>query len=435
LSYRRQQLKAELHGLEGWREAATKSLEESNMDERREAITQECARLKSSAQRRWGTDWWKGHPDISPLRGALATWGLTVDDIGFCSCHGTSTKLNDKNESNILNVQMETLGRKEGNPLLVISQKWLTGHPKGPAFAWQVNGAMQAILTGRVPGNRNLDNVDPVLRENKHLLYTSATLNVGPLKAAIITSFGFGQAGGQMLLVHPDHFLATLSDSAIESYVSKRSARLKDSYKFHEDVIAGRRKFVEVKNAAPYADEEVQSYLLRQDRRVGQAERPVSNSNPSVEWVLPSPTPTMSDAVADVVENCLGLAVSQCGERGASKVGVDVESISNLCFLKQSFVDRNYTEQEKEQCGTTIRSFAGLWAGKEAVAKVLGNSGVNLKSAGASLRDIELTRSDGIVSVQLHGYAADEARRVGVGNVKVSLSYTESIAVAAAVSE
>lgn len=435
LSYRRQQLKAELHGLEGWREAAIKSLEESNMDERREAITQECARLKSSAQRRWGTDWWKGHPDISPLRGALATWGLTVDDIGLCSCHGTSTKLNDKNESNILNVQMETLGRKEGNPLLVISQKWLTGHPKGPAFAWQVNGAMQAILTGRVPGNRNLDNVDPVLRENKHLLYTSATLNVGPLKAAIITSFGFGQAGGQMLLVHPDHFLATLSDSAIESYISKRSARLKDSYKFHEDVIAGRRKFVEVKNAAPYADEEVQSYLLRQDRRVGQAERPVSNSNPSVEWVLPSPTPTMSDAVADVVENCLGLAVSQCGERGASKVGVDVESISNPCFLKQSFVDRNYTEQEKEQCGTTIRSFAGLWAGKEAVAKVLGNSGVNLKSAGASLRDIELTRSDGIVSVQLHGYAADEATRVGVGNVKVSLSYTESIAVAAAVSE
>jgi hypothetical protein len=33
-------------------------------------------------------------PHIAPLRRALAVWGLTVDDIGVLSIHGTSTKAN-----------------------------------------------------------------------------------------------------------------------------------------------------------------------------------------------------------------------------------------------------------------------------------------------------------------------------------------------------
>jgi fatty acid synthase subunit alpha, fungi type len=33
-------------------------------------------------------------PHIAPLRRALAVWGLSVDDIGTLSIHGTSTKAN-----------------------------------------------------------------------------------------------------------------------------------------------------------------------------------------------------------------------------------------------------------------------------------------------------------------------------------------------------
>jgi fatty acid synthase subunit alpha len=33
-------------------------------------------------------------PRISPLRRALAVWGLTADDIGVLSIHGTSTGAN-----------------------------------------------------------------------------------------------------------------------------------------------------------------------------------------------------------------------------------------------------------------------------------------------------------------------------------------------------
>ena len=33
------------------------------------------------------------------MTGALAVWDLSIDDVGVVSCHGTSTTLNDKNES------------------------------------------------------------------------------------------------------------------------------------------------------------------------------------------------------------------------------------------------------------------------------------------------------------------------------------------------
>merc|ERR1719503_412247 len=100
------------------------------------------------------------------------------------------------------------------------------------------------------------------------------------------------------------------------------------------------------------------------------------------------------------MEQAYAGAVGQ--EAGASGVGVDVESVTNQCFQNETFLERNYTKQERAGCGTTARSYCGLWAGKEAVVKVLGNSGANLKSAGSSLQEIELHRtSDGTVSVEL----------------------------------
>jgi 3-oxoacyl-(acyl-carrier-protein) synthase len=60
--------------------------------------------------------------------------------------HGTSTKANDKNESRVFNSQFEHLGRTKGNACPVIAQKWLTGHPKGGAAAWMMNGKLEGIL-------------------------------------------------------------------------------------------------------------------------------------------------------------------------------------------------------------------------------------------------------------------------------------------------
>jgi fatty acid synthase subunit beta len=103
-------------------------------------IEKEAERREAAERQLWAFDFWKGDARIAPLEGALATYGLTVDDIGVGSFHGTGTKANDVNESDVVNKQLHHLGRTRGNLLPCICQKYLTGHPKGAAAAWMLNG-------------------------------------------------------------------------------------------------------------------------------------------------------------------------------------------------------------------------------------------------------------------------------------------------------
>ena len=99
----------------------------------RKEIEADAARLLREAHKTYGSEFWKGDTSISPLRGALAVWGLTVDDINVASLHGTSTVKNDLNETAVIQQQLEHLDRTKGNILPCVSQKWLTGHAKGAA--------------------------------------------------------------------------------------------------------------------------------------------------------------------------------------------------------------------------------------------------------------------------------------------------------------
>lgn len=112
-------------------------------------------------------------PRIAPLRRALAVWGLTADDIGVLSIHGTSTNANvsmtqlfdqhsfsifyvqEENETRIWNEIFTTISRTPGNAVPIIAQKSLLGHSKGGSAAWQMAGLLQSVITGIVPGNRN----------------------------------------------------------------------------------------------------------------------------------------------------------------------------------------------------------------------------------------------------------------------------------------
>jgi len=94
-------------------------------------------------------------PSISPMRRALAVWGLTADDIGVLSIHGTSTGANEENETRIWNDIFTTINRSPGNAIPVVAQKSLLGHSKGGSAAWQMNGLLQYVSCGIIPGNRN----------------------------------------------------------------------------------------------------------------------------------------------------------------------------------------------------------------------------------------------------------------------------------------
>ena len=98
---------------------------------------------------------------IAPLRRALAVWGLTADDIGVLSIHGTSTAANEKNETDIWNNIFTSLDRTRGNAVPIMAQKNLCGHSKGASAAWQLAGLLQSVYSGIVPGNRNAEYVPP----------------------------------------------------------------------------------------------------------------------------------------------------------------------------------------------------------------------------------------------------------------------------------
>lgn len=57
-------------------------------------------------------------PRVAPLRRALAVWGLTADDIGVLSIHGTSTGANvrDKYLPTAYNTEISILNRRRTKP-------------------------------------------------------------------------------------------------------------------------------------------------------------------------------------------------------------------------------------------------------------------------------------------------------------------------------
>lgn len=75
-----------------------------------------------------------------------------------------------------------------------------------------LNGLCQSLNTGIVPGNRNADNIDPALRKFEHIVFNSKSIHTPELKAGLLKSFGFGQAGAEILVVHPDYVLASLDE-------------------------------------------------------------------------------------------------------------------------------------------------------------------------------------------------------------------------------
>ncbi|MEZ0352926.1 fatty acid synthase subunit beta domain-containing protein [Mycobacterium sp. pR1184] len=173
----------------------------------------------------------------SPLARELAKLGVGADDIAVISKHDTSTLANDPNETELHERLADSLGRSEGAPLFVVSQKSLTGHAKGGAAVFQMMGLCQMLRDGVIPPNRSLDCVDDELSGSAHFVWVRDTLRLGgkfPLKAGMLTSLGFGHVSGLVALVHPQAFIATLDPSEREDYQRRANARL----------LAGQRRLV-----------------------------------------------------------------------------------------------------------------------------------------------------------------------------------------------
>ena len=125
----------------------------------------------------------------------------------------------------------------------------------------------------------------------------------------------------------------------------------------------------------------------------------------------------------------------QAGLDGQVGLGVDIVEIARMKAILErtpSFARKVYSEEERAYCeGKALPEvhFATRFAAKEAVVKALGTG----FSEGIGVRDVEVRRtSKGKPYVVLSGRAKEVARRLGVRELPLSLSYTHTEAVACA---
>ncbi|MDP3278560.1 MAG: DUF1729 domain-containing protein [Deltaproteobacteria bacterium] len=220
------------------------------------------------------------HSAMSPLRAALSVYGLEADDIAFVSKHDTSTNANDSNESKLHTRLAAQLGRTPNLPLHVISQKSLTGHSKGAAAAWQMIGALQAMRDGVVPANRSLEDVAPSLQSLTALSFSDVPVQTGAylLRAALVTSLGFGHVGALVCVLHPWLFWRAMQDEVRAEYVARLVPRTRQIASKTARVLAGiepmytrrtERPFVDKESSEVHANHEAEVLLNASARRTG----------------------------------------------------------------------------------------------------------------------------------------------------------------------
>jgi len=445
IKYRKRQVELRRKQIKQWQESEILYLQEEvatmketagegfseadYLEERAANIELEAKRQLKEALNSLGNSFWKQDPRIAPLRGALATWGLTIDDLDVASFHGTSTVANDKNESDVVCHQMRHLGRKKGNALLGIHQKYLTGHPKGAAGAWMFNGCLQVLNTGLVPGNRNADNVDKIMEQFDYIVYPSQAIQTDGIKAFSVTSFGFGQKGTQAIGIHPKYLYAALDHTQFATYKQKVEARQKRAYRYYHDGLINNTMF-RAKDKAPYEDEKMQEVFLNPRARVT-----IDKKTSKYTYAKSTAQAPKKDKKAQETMKMVE-SITQATASTNSKIGVDVESLKALNIENNTFLERNFTDKEIAYCQKAPNpqaSFTGKWSAKEAVFKSLGVEG---QGAGAALKDIEILNDDtGAPTVQLHGQAQNEAARVGVKKINISISHSDDQAVAVAIAQ
>lgn len=133
----------------------------------------------------------EGEGAVRSMKEAIKDAGISPDEIDYINAHGTSTELNDINESKAI----KTVFGDHAYKLIVSSTKSMTGHLLGAAGGIEAVATIFAIKNDIAPPTINLTNPDP-----------ECDLNYSPLKPtkkkinyAISNTFGFGGHNASLL--------------------------------------------------------------------------------------------------------------------------------------------------------------------------------------------------------------------------------------------
>lgn len=135
-------------------------------------------------------------PDVKgpamAMRVALRQAGLAPSQIDYINAHGTSTQLNDANETRAIK---EVFG-EAAYDVNVSSTKSMTAHSFGAIGAIESIICVKSINDGIIPPTINYTTPDPECDLN----YTPNVAVRKPIKAVMSNSFGFGGHNGSIIL-------------------------------------------------------------------------------------------------------------------------------------------------------------------------------------------------------------------------------------------
>ncbi len=126
------------------------------------------------------------------MKQALADAKIDVGDIDYINAHGTSTKINDRNETQAVKEVFGDHARK----LAMSSTKSMTGHALGAAGGIETAISALVVARGEIPPTINYQTPDP----DCDLDYVPNQGRQAKVDCALSNSFGFGGTNAALIL-------------------------------------------------------------------------------------------------------------------------------------------------------------------------------------------------------------------------------------------
>ena len=129
---------------------------------------------------------------VKTIEQALAQAGVAANEIDYINAHGTSTPLNDLNETQAVKL---ALG-EAANSTPMSSTKSYSGHLIGAAGSFESIVCLQVLQHQRMPATCHLDRADPQC----DLDYIAEGHRGGAVQNTLNLSFGFGGANAALVI-------------------------------------------------------------------------------------------------------------------------------------------------------------------------------------------------------------------------------------------
>jgi 3-oxoacyl-[acyl-carrier-protein] synthase II len=133
----------------------------------------------------------EGEGAFRSMREAIKDAEIDKNEIDYINAHGTSTELNDLNETKAI----KNLFGEQAYKIVIDSTKSMTGHLLGAAGGIEAIGTVMAIENSLVPPTINLTNPDPECDLN----YSPLKPTKREIKYALSNTFGFGGHNASLL--------------------------------------------------------------------------------------------------------------------------------------------------------------------------------------------------------------------------------------------